>query len=335
MTDAKIYNAGDFVLQSGLTLPDAKIAYVTYGELNAAKDNVIVYPTRYAGTHNEQPPLIGEGMALDPAKYFIIVPNTLGNGASSSPSNTPAPLGGPDFPLVTHYDNVILQERMLKDLWGIEQIRLVCGWSMGGQQSYHWAAIFPDRVRAMSCFCGQAITAPHTHVFLEGVKYALITDPAWMNGYYKEQPWRGFTAQGRVWAGWALSQEWYRREMWRELGFSSLEDYLKRAWDGAYFPRDANDMLSLIATWQACDISDNPIYNGDRAAALGAITAKAIIMPGRTDFYFPPEDNAAEVAQMPNAELRVIESVWGHYAGGGKAAEDTAFVDAALKELLA
>ncbi|WP_425053060.1 alpha/beta fold hydrolase [Psychromarinibacter sp. S121] len=335
MTEAKIYDAGAFVLQSGLTLPDAKIAYVTYGELNAAKDNVIVYPTRYAGTHNEQPPLIGEGKALDPTKYFIIVPNTLGNGASSSPSNTPAPLGGPDFPLVTHYDNVILQERMLKDLWGIEEIRLVCGWSMGGQQSYHWAAIFPDRVRAMSCFCGQAITAPHTHVFLEGVKYALITDPAWMNGYYREQPWRGFTAQGRVWAGWALSQEWYRREMWRELGFSSLEDYLKRAWDGAYFPRDANDMLSLIATWQACDISDNPIYEGDRAAALGSITAKAIIMPGRTDFYFPPEDNAAEVAQMPNAELRVIESVWGHYAGGGRAAEDTAFVNAALKELLA
>ena len=92
MTDAKIYNAGDFVLQSGLTLPDAKIAYVTYGELNAAKDNVIVYPTRYAGTHNEQPPLIGEGMALDPAKYFIIVPNTLGNGASSSPSAATAPI---------------------------------------------------------------------------------------------------------------------------------------------------------------------------------------------------------------------------------------------------
>ena len=335
MSDYMIYKAGNVVLQSGLTLPDATIAYVTYGELNAARDNVIVYPTRYAGTHDDQPPLIGPGMALDPAKYFIIVPNTLGNGLSSSPSNTAPPLFGPDFPLVTHYDNVMMQERMLRELWGIEEIRLVCGWSMGGQQSYHWAALFPDRVRAMSCFCGQAITAPHTHVFLEGVKYALITDPAWMNGYYKEQPWRGFTAQGRVWAGWALSQEWYRQEKWRDLGFSSLEDYLKRAWDGAYFPRDANDMLSLIATWQACDISANPLYNGDRDAALGAITARSIIMPGRTDLYFPPEDNAAEVARMPNAELRVIDSIWGHYAGGGRNPADTAFIDTALRELLA
>lgn len=329
------WNAGPVVLQSGLTLPDATLAYVTHGTLNAARDNVIVYPTRYAGTHDDQPPLIGPGMALDPERYFIIVPNTLGNGLSSSPSNTHPPLWGPDFPMVTHYDNVMLQERMLRELWGIEEIRLVCGWSMGGQQSYHWAALFPDRVRAMSCFCGQAITAPHTHVFLEGMKHALTADAAFQGGYYKEQPWRGFTAQGRAWAGWALSQEWYRRECWRELGFSSLEDYLKRAWDGAYFPRDANDMLSLIATWQACDISANPLYNGDRDAALGAITARSIIMPGRTDLYFPPEDNAAEVARMPNAELRVIDSIWGHYAGGGRFAPDTAFVDAALRELLA
>lgn len=335
MTAYDIYAAGPYVLQNGLTLPDAKIAYVTHGTLNAARDNVIVYPTRYAGTHDDQPPLIGEGMALDPSKYFIIVPNTFGNGLSSSPSNTPRPLGGPDFPTVTHYDNVILQERMLRELWGIERIQLVCGWSMGGQQAFHWAALFPDRVRAMSCFCGQAITAPHTHVFLEGVKYALITDPAFANGYYTDQPWRGFTAQGRVWAGWALSPEWYRREMWTRLGFSSLEDYLKRAWDGAYFPRDANDMLSLIRTWQLSDISANPIYDGDRAAALGAIAANSIVMAGRTDLYFPPEDNALEVAQMPCAELRVIDSIWGHYAGGGRAAEDLAFVDAALKELLA
>ena len=123
--------------------------------------------------------------------------------------------------------------------------------------------------------------------------------------------------------------------MGRSQGSISLEDYLKNIWDGIYFGRDANDMLSLIRTWQLCDLANNPVYKGDRAAAYGAITAQSIILPCRTDFYFPPEDNAREVALMPNAELRVIDSIWGIYAGGGRVAEDNAVIDKALRELLA
>ena len=99
---------------------------------------------------------------------------------------------------------------------------------------------------------------------------------------------------------------------------------------------DANDLLAMIDTWQRADISANGVYDGDFAAALGAITARAMVMPGRTDLYFPPEDNEIEVAMMPNAELRAIESIWGHLAGGpGFNPPDAAFVDAALRELLA
>lgn len=335
LTPYDIFDAGRVHLQCGITLPDAKLAYATFGRLNSACDNVIVYPTRYGGSHADNAFLIGPGMALDPEKYFIVVPNMLGNGVSSSPSNTAIPLAGPDFPAITQYDNVMLQERLLREVFGIEKIRLACGWSMGGQQAFHWAALFPDRVAAMACFCGQAITAGHTYVFLEGVKHALITDPAWKQGRYTEQPWRGMTAKGRVWAGWVLSQEWFRQELWRGMGFVTLEDYLKNTWDAMYYGLDANDMLSLIRTWQACDISANPLYNGDRKAALAAITARSIVLPCRTDFYFPPEDNAREVAAMPNAELRVIDSVWGHYAGGGRNQPDTDTIDAALRELLA
>ena len=335
MMDYEIYEAGRVTLQCGITLPDCKVAYKTHGTLSAAKDNVVVFPSRYAGTHADQTYLIGPGLSLDPNKYFVICINMLNSGLSSSPSNTAKPLSGPDFPLVTQYDNVLLQERLIREVFGIETVKLVCGWSMGGQQAFQWASLFPDKVEAMSCFCGQGTTAPHTYVFLEGVKQGIIGDPAWQNGYYTEQPWRGLTAKGRIWAGWALSQEWYRAKMWETQGFASLEDYLKGNWDGIYFGRDANDMLALIATWQACDLANNPVYNGDRGAAYGAITAKSIILPGRTDFYFPPADNEAEVAMMPNAECRVIDSMWGHYAGGGRVAEDTKVIDDALKELLA
>lgn len=330
----EIYKPGSFALQSGITLPDCTLTYKTHGTLNAAKDNVIVYPSRYAGTHADQTYLIGPGKALDPDRYFIVCLNMMGSGLSSSPSNTARPLSGPDFPAVTQYDNVMLQEQMLREVFGIEEIKLACGWSMGGQQSFHWAALFPDRVAAMACFCGQGSTAPHTYVFLEGVKQGILMDPAWNGGRYETQPYRGLTAKGRIWAGWVLSQEWFRQEKWREMGYVSLEDYLKNVWDGIYFHRDANDMLSLIRTWQLCDLAANPKYNGDRAAAYGAIRARAILLPCKTDFYFPPEDNQAEAALMPNAEVRVIPSIWGHYAGGGRVAEDTAMIDQALKELL-
>ena len=333
--DYGIYETERFTLQCGVSLPSCKLAYKTHGKLNAAKDNAIVFPSRYAGTHEDQAYLIGGDKALNPGRYFIVCVNMMGSGLSSSPSNTPRPLSGPGFPAVTQYDNVRLQERMLREVFGIERIRLACGWSMGGQQSLHWAAMFPDRVASMACFCGQGTTAPHTKVFLEGVKQGILMDPAWKSGNYATPPYRGLTAKGRIWAGWALSQEWYRARMWETQGFESLEDYLKNYWDDIYFRRDANDLLCLIRTWQLSDIADNPLYNGDQAAAYGAIAARSILMPCRTDLYFPPEDNAAEAAMMPNAELRVIDSIWGHYAGGGRVAEDTAFIDAALRDLLA
>jgi homoserine O-acetyltransferase len=330
-----VFEAGAVALQCGSTLPGCKLAYQTFGTLNAAKDNVIVYPTRYAGTHVENMYLVGEGKALDPQKYFIVIPNMLGNGVSSSPSNQPAPLNGPNFPAVTQYDNVALQERMLREVFGIDRVALTVGWSMGGQQAFHWAAMFPDRVARMACIDGGAITTPHSYTFLEGPKTALITDAHWNGGNYETPPYKGLTAKARVWAAWALSQEWYKRELWTTMGYASLDEYLSKVWDPIYFKRDANDLLSMIRTWQLCDISNSPLYGGDRAKAFGAITARAFLMPSRTSLYFRPEDNASEAALMPNAELRVIESVWGHYAGGGRNAPDTEFIDANLKELLA
>lgn len=129
--DYSIFEAGDVALQCGATLPRCRLAYATHGTLSPARDNVIVYPTRYAGTHAENMYLVGSGMALDPDKYFIVIPNMLGNGISSSPSNQPAPLNGPSFPATSQYDNVVLQERMLREVFGIERIALALGWSMG------------------------------------------------------------------------------------------------------------------------------------------------------------------------------------------------------------
>ncbi len=335
MSDYEIFDLGDVALQKGATLRDAKLAYKTYGTLNARKDNVIIQPTWYSGQHTDVEWTIGEGMALDPAHYFIIVPNMLGNGLSSSPSNTPPPYDRARFPNVTACDNVRLQHRLVTERFGIERIRLVTGWSMGALQTFHWGCLYPDMVERIVPTCGSARCSRHNFVFLEGVKAALTADDAWNGGWYEAPPTKGLRAMARVYAGWGFSQTFYRIEEDLKLGFSSLEDFLIAFWEGFFIHKDANNLLAMLWTWQNGDIGDNALYGGDFKKALGAIKAKAFVMPGRTDLYFPPEDSEIEVAHMPNAELRVFESSYGHFASSTLNPADVAFQNEAIKEILA
>jgi homoserine O-acetyltransferase/O-succinyltransferase len=335
MSDTKIFELGDLKLQCGATLKDAKLAYDTYGTLNPAKDNVVIMPHGYSLQSLDMEWMIGADMALDPAKYFIVVPNMFGNGLSSSPSNTPAPHDGPRFPNVTICDNVRAQHRLVTEAFGIERIKLVTGWSMGGLQTFQWGALYPDMVERIAPTCGSAKCARHNYVFLEGVKAAITADAAWNNGDYDAPPKVGLRAMARVYAGWGFSQTFYRNEEDLALGFSSLEDFLASFWDPFFADRDANNLLTMLWTWQHADASDNELYGGDIKKALNSIKAKAFVMPCRHDLYFPPEDSEIEVANMPNAELRVFESTFGHVAAYSLNPFDVQFHNDTLTELLA
>ena len=334
--DHATYDAGNVVLQSGRTFRNMKLVYKTFGTLNADKSNAILYPTSYSAQHHDTQFMIGEGAALDPSRYFIIIPNLFGNGLSSSPSNTPWPDVGTRYPDVTYFDAVHVQRRMLAELWGIEKLALVYGWSMGAMQAYHWGALFPDAVERIAVVCGSARCAPHNQVFIEGAKHALTADAAYRDGVFTELPVRGFRAMGRVYAGWALSQTFYREELWRSFGASSLEDYLVTYWETAFARRDPADLLAQFWTWQHGDISANPMYGGDLPKALAAIKARTLLMPGDHDLYFQVDDNRLEMQHLVNAELRPIPSVWGHRAGNPVTQQqDRTFIDSHVKALLA
>src|SRR5579875_305659 len=144
-----VFELGDLTLQSGAVLPGARISWKTHGTLSSARDNVILYPTSYSAQHTDLEWLIGPDGVLDPTRWFIVIPDMFGNGLSSSPSNTP------DYPtLVTAWDNVHAQRRMLREAFGIEHLACVYGWSMGAQQAYHWAALFPEAVERIVVNCG-------------------------------------------------------------------------------------------------------------------------------------------------------------------------------------
>jgi homoserine O-acetyltransferase len=279
------------------------LAYQTYGALNQAADNCVLMPTYYAGTDRSYLPQIGTGRALDPARWFIVIPNMLGNGVSASPSNTTG------FTPATVAGNVAAQHALLASL-KVRRIALIYGWSMGAMQAYAWAAAYPEMVAAVLAVCGSAKCWPLNHVFIEGLRAA-------MRG--------GKRAFGTAYAGWAYSAAFYRGEMYQPMGFATRDDFLT-FWADDHDSWDARDLLAMLTTWQSADLGP---------AELACITARTIIMPCDTDMYFTLDEARIEAAAIPGAELRPMISPHGHCAGApGRFPAETAQIEQALHDLL-
>ena len=310
--DYQIFNLGDVNLLSGYVLKSAKLAYKTYGILNSKKDNVILLPTFFTGTHDRNQGYIGEDRAINPNKYFVISINMFGNGLSTSPSNATQEQKGPKFPYVAMWDNIFCQNRLLKEKFDIDSIALIFGWSMAGCQAYQWAAQYPNTVKSILPVCASAKTSAHNFVFLEGVKAALCADHEWANGNYNKPPEKGLKAFARVYAGWAFSQTFYRESKFKEIGYSSIEELLID-WEEDHVKNwDANNLLTKLKTWQLADISSGPIYNNNYVKALNSIKAKTILLPCNQDLYFQTADNLFEAKNIPNAEIYPYNSDFGH-----------------------
>ena len=335
MKEYSIFELGELKLLSGEVLRSARLTYKTYGNLNSSCDNVILMPTFYTGTHVRNEGFFGSNRAINPNKHFVVSVDTFGNGLSSSPSNTPPPHDGPRFPLVTLWDNVVCQHKLLTEHLGVKRLALVAGWSMAGCQAYQWAAQFPDMVNAILPFCSSAKTSTHNFVFLEGVKAALCADQHWNDGDYSSPPIKGLKAFARVYVGWAFSQTFYREELYKKLGFQTVEE-LFVDWENDHVENwDANNLLAKLATWQAHDISVGPHYNNDVKKALKSIRARTIIMPCTEDLYFRHEDNAFEAQFIPNVKIIPYSSPLGHcVANPGNDSDFEATLDKNIHELL-
>jgi len=186
--------------------------------------------------------------------------NQLGNGLSTSPHNSPPPYDMARFSHVRIGDDVRAQEQLLREQFGIEQLALVTGGSMGAQQTYEWAVRFPDKVKRAAPIAGTARNTPHDFLYTQTLMDTITCDP-------------GFAGR------------WYRQGT--DVQFME-----------AYFGvMDPNDLLTMAWKWQRGDVSRHT--GGDLAAALGRITAKTLVLPISHDMFFSPEDCAAEQALIP------------------------------------
>lgn len=328
------FELGNFRLTAGFTIPNAKLAYKTHGSLSPAKDNAILFPNFLGGAPEALEIYIGEELALDPRKYFIILPGQFGNGVSSSPSNTPPPFDRGAFPPIHIADDVMAQHRLLTEHLGIRELQLVLGWSVGALQTYEWAIRFPQMVKRVASIAGAPRPSASTLLWLRFVlEDPLTSDPAWNNGFYRDRAdvQAGLRRQAHGMALTLPPLGFYRNEVWRAIGFAAVDDFIRGFFEAFMVPQDPNDLLTQSRKARAAD----PAGGGDLTAALGRITAKTVVAAFTGDMMFPPEECRFDAERIPHAQFREIRSRCGHMATFALFEDDKKAIDDVIREVLA
>jgi homoserine O-acetyltransferase len=327
---ARRFELGSFPLACGETVSAAQLDYRVFGDLNAERSNLVLYPSSYGAWPEDIAWAVGP--ILDPSEHCVVLVSQFGNGRSSSPSNGGPPLGQGGWP-IDHRDNLQAQIRLLEEVFGVERPALIYGWSMGAQQAYHWAVLEPQRPRRICCVCGTARTTPHNRLFLLSLRQALSADPAWNGSGFDAVPEQGLRTFALIYASWAASQPYYRRGAHRELGYDTVEHYVEDSWLPAYRRHDPRDLIAMLDVWLANDVA--AAADTSVATALGRIQAATAVVACRHDLYFPPADCAHEAALIPGATFHVLESDLGHRAGNPRQARaEQVELRAVVEELL-
>ena len=328
----QLYRIGDFTLESGEIVKDFVISYVTHGMLNAQKSNAILMVTAISGNHHRLDFLIGPGRALDTNKYFIVATDAIGNGLTTSPSNSQAQ-PRMQFPRFLIRDMVESQHKLMLHL-GIQRVVAVVGPSLGGMQALQWGVSRPDFMDSLVALVPLAKTPAWSVVVMDASRKAIMLDPAWNGGNYTSPPvngirlWRdilGFLA--------ARSPEMYRDQFPNQL---DVLPWLKTAEDAAIPLFDANDWIYQTWAYDRHDVGTTPGMNGDYVKALRSIKAKTLILTGTKDLLNPewePQDAARYIR-----DVRILTispgTVTGHAAAGGAFPADVDFLNAAVGDFL-
>ena len=314
---------GDLELESGEVIPDATVAYQTWGTLNADKSNAILVNHAMTGWSDVQgwwPSMVGPGMPLDSDKYFIICPNVIGGCQGSTGPSSIHPDGkrwGSRFPSVTIRDLVEAEVRVANH-FGIKRWVLCLGPSLGGMRSLEWAIQYPDRVGAI-CTIGSSAVATGDQIGGFSIQiHSIKADKYFNEGDYYEQergPIGGMGIARRV------AHLTYRTESEMDVRFGrelqgddtgryAVESYLDHQAEKLAKRFDANTYIVLTTAMASHDVGRD---RGGVAAALATVKVPTLVVSIDTDRLFPPRLQEEIVELVPTAEpLAVISSPFGH-----------------------
>ncbi|MDO9380984.1 MAG: homoserine O-acetyltransferase [Nocardioidaceae bacterium] len=324
---------GDVALESGTVLPDVRLAYETWGELDRDASNAVLvlhaltgdsHVSGDAGPGHPSPGwwagLVGPGRAVDTDRYFVVAPNILGGCQGSTGPSSPGPDGRPwgaRFPALTVRDQVAAEAR-LADRLGITRWAAVTGGSAGGMRALEWAITWPERVAALFLLASSA-TASADQIGLSTTQVeAIRADHAFAGGdYYDaadgEGPHRGLALARRVAHLSYRSADELEERFGREAqddGRWAVESYLAHHGDKLVHRFDANSYVTLT---RAMDTHDVGRGRGGVDAALARITARTVVAGIDSDRLYPLAQQEQIADAVPTCDyLDVVESLHGH-----------------------
>jgi homoserine O-acetyltransferase len=274
--------ARGYVFTSGDRLPDVKIHYRTVGTPRKDADGVVrngvlilhgtggtgagFLSASYAGR------LFGKGQPLDAGKYFIILPDNVGHGQSSKPSDGLRM----KFPRYGYTDMVQLQHLLVTQGLGLTNLKLVMGTSMGAMHAWNWGYLYPGFAAGLVPLASNPVeVGGRNRVWRKMLIDAIVTDPTWKNGDYTEQPRGLSSAIGFLLMATSVPLQWQKQFPTREATDMWLADQIASRSKAT----DANDMLYYYRA-----IED---YNA--APHLSKITVPLLAINSADDFVNPPE----------------------------------------------
>jgi homoserine O-acetyltransferase len=309
---------GDFKLESGSIIRECRIGYRTFGNLAGDKSNVIVFTTWASGTTEQAKSIIGSGNLIDSDKYFVVAIDALGNGVSSSPSNS-RQQPRMTFPRFTLRDTVNTQHELLVKVLHINYVKAVMGISMGGMQTFQWMVSFPNFMDQAIPIVGSPRLAPYDLVLWQAQIDAIMNDRGWNDGNYSINPARA--AEFEFGALLLTSPGNYNKQMTRQKVFDELEK--ARRTPGF----DANDKIRQAQAMMALNVYEP--FGGSMARAAATVKAKVFVIVARFDHVVTPGP-ALEFAPLIKAKVLELESDCGHLATTCESQK----IAAAVKEFL-
>lgn len=299
------------VLDSGDRIEDCRIGFRTFGKLDATKSNAVLFPTWFTGTTKP----LAEGIAdklVDTKRFFLILVDAIGDGVSSSPSNsrTQPRL---KFPRFTIHDMIETQRRLLREVLGVERLHAVVGISMGGMQAFEWGVAHPDEVaRVVPIVATPQLTSHDLHLWNTEL-HALEDSAAYKNGEYEGRP-KIRAVQDIHWL--MLTTPRHRAAETSREAYPKWAD--EKEADTAF---DWNDWHRQAEAMLKHDVAR--AHGGSLEAAAKSVKAKTLVVVADQDHMVEPDPAKAFAKAMGDrAQVLVLDTDCGHLATGATCARD-------------
>ena len=303
---AEVFQAGDFVLESGEVIRDMQVCYETWGQLNQWGTNIVLVCHGRSGDRLSLGAHIGPGRAYDTDRYFVVAMDAIGAGMSSSPASTGL---GMRFPRYNIRDMARAQCLALTKGLGVTQLRCVAGPSMGAYVALEFTVTYPAIVKSAVCLVPSAKCTPQLTAIHESQRAAIMADAAWEDGGYNKPPVKGLHAAATAGFPWSYGEEWYLQNAKPEWYQARLEWARKQS--------EEIDANNSIYQSMACDQHDVSVpFGGDLTAALARCRLPVLVMPCATDLLIPPRNAQLLHQLLPRSRYVEIPSYAGHAAAG-------------------